>query len=170
VWGAIVGASFFSLLVIVALYLGHRSSLDIHRRPTELKGKTIAFLGLVCSYMLLLGGLLALLPTVLRSRQAKAELAAVCNLKAITYAENSYASKGRGYGSLDELIDAKLLDSRFTEAAHGYEFTVVSSGREYTAFANPISQSSGHGYSATTDGIVRYSTNAPAGMAGKPVE
>jgi hypothetical protein len=161
------------LFVFAALYLGHRSRLDIHRQPAQLKGKTIAFLGLSLSYALLLGGLLAILPAAFRSRQAKSESAAVCNLMEIADAEASYVSRRRGYASLAELIDAKLLDPKFSAPVEGYQLSVTVSAGVYTASAEQVSTNTGgHGYYVVPDGIVRYSTAmtmAPSGMSGKPV-
>jgi hypothetical protein len=105
---------------------------------------------------------------MLQPRQWKSECAAVAYLERIVHAETAYVSKERRYASVSDLIEAKLLDPRFNAPLQGYEFSVVWSRSEYTASAVPVSgNSSRHGYYATKDGVVRFSTS---GVSGKPVQ
>ena len=123
------------------------------------------------------------IPSLLRSRQAANESAAVANLRTINTAEVTYlSSAGGNYGSIPELITAGLLDSRFTGPVSGYSFTVTASSSDYTANAAPTSANSGrYGYYATPDAVVRYSTATtgcggpggncfPTGQSGNPVQ
>ena len=57
------------------------------------------------------------IPSLLRSRQAANESAAVSNIRTVNTAEVTYlSSAGGSYGSLPELVTAGLLDSRFNVA------------------------------------------------------
>jgi type IV pilus assembly protein PilA len=115
------------------------------------------------------------IPSLLRSRQAANESAAVANLRTINTAEVTYlSSSGGSYGEIDDLITAGLLDSTFNSVKAGYNFGVTASGSDYTATATPASSNTGrYGYYATPDAVVRYSTVsslAPAGQAGNAVQ
>src|SRR5262245_12905637 len=113
------------------------------------------------------------IPSLLRSRQAANEAAAVANLRTIATAQVTHLSTRSNYGDMRALIQTGLLDSRFLSTVSGYEFVITVSGRRYTATATPTSPNSGrYGYSVTTDGVVRYSNvpgQAPAGQTGSPV-
>jgi len=113
------------------------------------------------------------IPSLLRSRQAANEAAAVANLRTIATAQVTHLSTSSNYGDMRALIQTGLLDSRFLSTVSGYEFVITVSGRRYTATATPTSPNSGrYGYSVTTDGVVRYSNvpgQAPAGQTGSPV-
>src|SRR5215470_13022653 len=71
------------------------------------------------------------IPSLLRSRQAANESAAVSNLRTINTAEVTYlSSAGGSYGTLMDLVTAGLLDTRFNTAAtppgvSGYTFSVT---------------------------------------------
>src|SRR5438552_5387513 len=113
------------------------------------------------------------IPSLLRSRQAANESAAVANLRTVNTAQVTYlSSSGGNFGTLAGLVAAGLLDSTFTAGAPkaGYNFSVVASGSNYTATATPASTNTGRfGYYSTPDAVVRYSTVttlAPAGQAG----
>jgi len=115
------------------------------------------------------------IPSLLRSRQAANESAAVANLRTINTAQVTYLSgSGGNYGSVTNLVTAGLLDSRFSGTVSGYNFTVTASGADYTANATPASTNTGrYGYYSTPDGVVRYATTstlAPAGSTGAPVQ
>src|SRR5262245_5601620 len=114
------------------------------------------------------------IPSLLRSRQAANESAAMANLRTIATAEAAYFSSRGNYGDMAALIQNGLLDSRFLSTVSGYDFAINISGRRYTATATPASPNSGrYGYFVTTDGVVRYSaipTQAPAGQNGNPVQ
>lgn len=115
------------------------------------------------------------IPSLLRSRQAANESAAVANLRTINTAQVTYLSgSGGNYGAVTNLVTAGLLDSRFSGTVSGYNFTVTASGADYTANATPASTNTGrYGYYSTPDGVVRYATTstlAPAGSTGAPVQ
>src|ERR1041385_5714837 len=88
------------------------------------------------------------IPSLLRSRQAANESAAVAELRTINTAQITYLSSAQGnYGDITKLISAGLLDSRFSGQMSGYLFSITSSGADYTATANPASTSNGrYGY------------------------
>ena len=114
------------------------------------------------------------IPSLLRSRQAANESAAVAELRTINTAQITYLSSSQGnYGDKTQLISAGLLDSRFTGVLSGYNFNIVTSGADYTATADPASASNGrYGYYSTPDAVIRYSTVtslAPSGQVGNPV-
>ena len=115
------------------------------------------------------------IPSLLRSRQAANESAAVANLRTINTAQVTYlSSAGGNFGNVNQLISAGLVDTRFTGTVSGYTYTITSSGADYTAFADPASTNTGrYGYYSVPDGVVRYSTQAalaPTGQAGQPVQ
>ena len=114
------------------------------------------------------------IPSLLRSRQAANESAAVAQVRTITTAEVTYlSSSGGNYGTITQLVSAGLLDSGFNSTKGGYNYSVTSSGTDYTISASPASTNNGRfGYYSTPDGVVRYSTTttlAPASQAGNPV-
>jgi prepilin-type N-terminal cleavage/methylation domain-containing protein len=116
------------------------------------------------------------IPSLLRSRQAANESAAVANMRNLNTAEVSYSSTNGTYGAISDLITAKLLDDRYTGSFSGYTFTVALSGgsRNYTAYATGTSpNSSRYDYYSTPDFVIRFSTaasRAPSGMTGDPVQ
>jgi type II secretory pathway pseudopilin PulG len=115
------------------------------------------------------------IPSLLRSRQAANESAAVANLRTINTAEVTYlSSSGGNYGEIGDLVRTGLLDSSFEGTKAGYSFAVQADGTEYTATATPASSNTGRwGYFSTTDAVVRYSTQeylSPTSQAGEPVQ
>ena len=113
------------------------------------------------------------IPSLLRSRQAANESAAVANLRTINTAEVTYlSSSGGNYGDLPALVGAGLLDSTFTAGAKaGYNFNVTASGANYTATAIPASTNTGRfGYMSYPDAVVRYSTHPTTAMVGTAVQ
>jgi type IV pilus assembly protein PilA len=117
------------------------------------------------------------IPSLLRSRQAANESAAVANIRTINTAQVTYLSSNGGlYGNVTNLVSAGLVDSRFSGTVSGYNYTVTlgSGGQDYTADAVPASSNTGrYGYYSLPDAVVRYSTVstlAPAGQAGNPVQ
>lgn len=120
------------------------------------------------------------IPSLLRSRQAANESAAVANLRTVNTAQITYlSSSGGAYGSKTDLISAQLIDTRFNGSVSGYDFTIAASAGDYTATATPNSTNSGrYGYYSTPDAVVRYqtatSTNCnpcfPTGQGGNPVQ
>jgi type II secretory pathway pseudopilin PulG len=106
------------------------------------------------------------IPSLLRSRQAANEAAAVATLRTIATAQVTHMAVSRGaYGSMQALIQTGLLDPRITSSVNGYLFTIEVSGNNYTATATPESPNSGrYTYFVTRDGVVRYREN------GNPVQ
>jgi type II secretory pathway pseudopilin PulG len=127
---------------------------------------TVAFTAIVASVAI---------PSLLRSRQVANETAAVATLRTIASAEVTYMAVSRGgYGNMQALIQAGLLDPRITSSVSGHQFTIEVSGNNYTATATPESPNSGrYSYFVNRDGVVRYSrvpTQAPPGESGNPVQ
>ena len=104
------------------------------------------------------------IPSLLRSRQAANESAAVANLRTINTAEVTYlSSSGGNYGDLNALVSAGLLDDTFigtaTRPKAGYIYSLTATGSDYTAFAEPASPNTGRfAYYSVPDAVVRYST------------
>jgi type IV pilus assembly protein PilA len=114
------------------------------------------------------------IPSLLRSRQAANESAAVAELRTINTAEITYFSGSQGNaGDITQLTAAGLLDTRFGGTMSGYNFAITTAGADYTATATPASASTGrYGYYTTPDAVIRWSTVAtlaPAGQTGNPV-
>ena len=117
------------------------------------------------------------IPSLLRSRQAANETAAVANLRTVDTAETTYASSNSNYyGTVPQLISAGLLDSSFTNTKSGYSYTigVTPDGLNYTAAATAVSPTMGrYDYYALPDYVIRFSsdaTRAPANLAGQSVQ
>lgn len=117
------------------------------------------------------------IPSLLRSRQAANESAAVASVRTITTAEVTYlSSSGGAYGAITDLVTAGLLDAGFNGTKGGYNYSVSTTTpfNDYTVIATPASTNNGrYEYYSTPDGVVRYSTQttlAPAGQAGNPVQ
>ena|SRR5215510_2241274 len=120
------------------------------------------------------------IPSLLRSRQAAQESAAVSQLRTINTAEVTYLSSNAGnYGNIGELITAGLLDGRFATSVSGYTFVVAASGSDYTAVATPTSTNAGRfGYFSLPDAVIRYQTATgttcnpcfPTNQSGAPVQ
>jgi len=113
------------------------------------------------------------IPSLLRSRQAANESAAVANLRTINTAEVTYlSSSGGSYGDLPALVAAGLLDNTFTTGAKaGYNFTVDATGADYTARAWFASSNTGRNqYYSIPDAVVRYGSIAPGHVEGDAVQ
>ena len=115
------------------------------------------------------------IPSLLRSRQAANESAAVASVRTITTAEVTYLSSSGGtYGDVPKLMSAGLLDNGFAGVKGGYQYSITTNGLDYTIWANPASTNNGrYAYYSIPDGVVRYSTQttlAPANQAGNPVQ
>jgi hypothetical protein len=109
-----------------------------------------------------------------RTRQIDNEALAVMNLETLAKAEFVLLNEDGFYGTVDELIRSRFLDSRFASPISGYAYSVVPSQFNFLATASRTSRFNGrYDYFVTGDGIVRYSRNselAPPGRAGLPVE
>ena len=114
------------------------------------------------------------IPSLLRSRQAANESAAVAQVRTITTAEVTYlSSSGGNYGNISMLVSAGLLDSGFNGTKSGYTYGILTNGTDYTINAEPVSTNNGrYAYYSVPDGVVRYATTtteAPTGQSGNPV-
>ena len=113
------------------------------------------------------------IPSLLRSRQAANESAAVANLRTIATAQVTFASSRAGsYGTLTELGTEGLIDSRFTAGAvSGYTFAITSGFGTFSASGTPAGTSGRYNYVSFEDGVVRYGATAPtAAQANQPVQ
>jgi type II secretory pathway pseudopilin PulG len=144
----------------------------------RLKGEGMALAGLITGYISIavipILILMAIaIPSLLRSRQAANESAAIASLRTINSAEAELKSTAGEYGDVNALIRARLLDDSFARSKGGYDFAVMVSGAGYTAEANPTTTNTArYGYTTGPDGVIRYSTNrslAPPGLDGRSV-
>ena len=118
------------------------------------------------------------IPSLLRSRQAANESAAVANLRTINTAQVTYLTSAAGnYGAIGDLITAGLIDTRFsntTTGVSGYAFAITAASGNFTSTASAISTNNGrYAYYSGPDGVVRYTsttTLAPTGQASQPVQ
>src|ERR1051326_1015605 len=136
--------------------------------------KGFSLLELLCVVAIILVVATIAIPSLLRSRQAANESAAVAQVRTITTAEVTYlSSSGGSYGTVSQLVSAGLLDNGFNSTKGGYNYGVTTNGTDYTIGASPASTNNGrYGYYSVPDGVVRYSTTstqAPTNMAGNPV-
>ena len=117
------------------------------------------------------------IPSLLRSRQAAHEAAAVATLRTLNTAEVTYLSTAAGqFGTLTDLINNTLIPPNFVPGpVSGYNFAVTldSTNRDFTITANPASANDGrYSYVIWPDGTVRYqdfASAAPSGAQGQPV-
>jgi prepilin-type N-terminal cleavage/methylation domain-containing protein len=114
------------------------------------------------------------IPSLLHSRQVANESAAVADLRLINTAEITYVTTSGGYfGNITQLISEGLLESRFSGRMSSYNFSISTNGLDYTATADPVSNTQArYGYYSTPEAVIRYSTSmtlAPSGQAGNPV-
>jgi prepilin-type N-terminal cleavage/methylation domain-containing protein len=116
------------------------------------------------------------IPSLLRSRQAANESAAVSNIRGLNTAQLAYSSSNAGvYGSISDLVAAGFVDNRYSTGTSGYTYGMILSGNslDYTSTATAIAPNTGrYDYYSTPDFVIRYSTvstRAPAGLAGEPV-
>lgn len=130
-------------------------------------------------------------PSLLRSRQASNESAAVGDMRAINSAETTYASSNaQQFATLVQLSGAGLVDSRFNAGAgsvtlHGETYSAdgatitdpttsqVVGGAQPGSYGiqTTISGSSArYDYETGVDAVVRYNKNFPSGsQTGAPV-
>jgi len=115
------------------------------------------------------------IPSLLRSRQAANESAAVASLRTVNTSEITYLSSSGGrYGDIPGLVSDGLLGSHFdnNNPVSGYIFTIdlAADGSNYTAWAVPQSSNNGRfEYYTGPDGVVRYSSG-PGVNPGDPVQ
>ena len=117
------------------------------------------------------------IPSLLRSRQAANESAAVANIRTINTAQVTYLASAAGvYGKFSDLVGQGLMDSRWsgtTPTVSGYVFTITpgSPASSYTILASPSGTSGRCSFGSTEDAVVRYSTliTGCLGTAGNPL-
>jgi len=105
------------------------------------------------------------------------ERVAMSTLRTINIAEVEYAtSHGGAWGTLDDLVDAMLLDSRFkqrTVFGYRYDIAFLSDGYLTTATRDVSNCAARWNLFSKPDGIIKYSTDpasAPHGKAGQAVD
>lgn len=129
-------------------------------------------------------------PSLLRSRQASNESAAVGDMRSLNTAEATYSSSNPStYGPFASLVSGGLIDSRFATATtapiHGQTYTEGQAitdptstqvvGGAYPGMYGFLTTVSGNAarydYASGTDAVVRYNTIGPNGTgdALKPV-
>jgi len=165
-WPRRAGCFVFGSPELVVIAVAVLLSWGIQARQWLLIGATVGIVGF--------NTWMSSLETV---RGGSNESAAVANLRTISTAEVTYLSSSGGrYGTIEDLIAARLLDDTFTGTKAGYNYTVTSDATSsgYTAEAVPVSSRTGrYGYYSVPDAVVRYSTDAslaPAGQSGRSVQ
>jgi type IV pilus assembly protein PilA len=139
-------------------------------KPDSKKGFSLLELLIVVAVILVIATIA--IPSLIRSRQSANESSAIANLRTISNAEAAYLSASGGYyGNLADLVNAQVLDDRFTgTSVGGYEYALTGSQFAFTVTATPRSSNMGrYGFYMATDGVIRYSTAftlAPIGQAG----
>ena len=119
------------------------------------------------------------IPSLLRSRQAAHETAAVSTLKNINAAQINYLSTNGTFGDIVALSGAAMIDDRFTTngvLVAGYAYSVYTIGSaDYTISAVVSGTGGRYNYYSGVDYVVRYRDAAagevlPSGIsAGDPV-
>jgi prepilin-type N-terminal cleavage/methylation domain-containing protein len=120
-------------------------------------------------------------PSLLRSRQASNESAAVGDMRSLNTAEATYSSSNPStYGPMASLVGSGLIDSRFvvtTAIIHGQTYAEGKAitdptssqivGGDYPGMYGFLTTVSGNAarydYAAGTDAVVRYNTKGPNG-------
>jgi hypothetical protein len=173
-FGAGAAAGAIGLVGLLFGLLGSMPTILVARRAGEKTAFKIAEVSLAVSFLAIflpvLGAILA--P---RGPRSSNESAAVASLRTINTAQVTYLSSGGGrYGTIQELVDAGLLDGTFKDTRAGYRFEVKLGADDYFAIATPATSKTGkYGYYSTGDAVVRYSTEtglAPRGVSGQPVQ
>ena len=116
--------------------------------------------------------------TVTSTENFNGENTAIAALRTINTAEATYASSHDGaWGSLEELTEATLLDSRFgyPQPIQGYRYSVSIHPGGYVATATRADTNCAARWDlfSKADAIIKYSTDAaraPRGKAGTPVD
>src|SRR5438477_5545093 len=140
------------------MHTGWVSPASERAKMRDNKGFSLLELLIVVAIILIIATIA--IPSLLRSRQAANESAAVAQVRTITTAEVTYLSSSGGtYGTITQLVAAGLLDSGFNATKSGYNYSIATNGLDYTIVADPASTNNGrYGYYSVPDGVVRYST------------
>ena len=118
------------------------------------------------------------IPFAMGREHFQTEPPAVEQLRMINTAEVTYlSSNGGNYGTFEDLVEAELLDSRFTNGQpSGYKYKVVLvSQASYIATATRAGSNCSipWDFFSESDAVVKYSTDAahaPRGMAGMTID
>lgn len=118
------------------------------------------------------------IPSLLRSRQAANESAAVATIRTINTAQVTYLSSSGGvYGDFVNLYSLGLMDGRWsssTNTVSGYVFDITpgTGSGSYTILASPSGTSGRCSFASSEAGVVTYSTAITGcpGTAGNPVQ
>lgn len=119
-----------------------------------------------------------LLISVRHGENFNGEVGAMANLRTINTAEITYSSRHDGaWATLEDLVDAMLLDSRFRaqEPIFGYRYNVSLGDEGYVATAtrDAANCDARWDFFSNTDSRIKYTTDAaraPRGRAGSPVD
>src|SRR5262245_31552771 len=161
----------FGVGAIVGIVLGIVATVKAQRYPAEYGGKVMAIIGIALngfSIVVVLPIALAIaIPNLMLSRMAANEASAIATLRSIGTAEATYQStvtSGRGFGNLDQLIEAGFLP-RGAESKSGYRFEIramedrsrFGSQYRFEAFATPVAyRSTGRrSYYVNQDFVIR---------------
>lgn len=156
-------------------------------KKNRTKGFSLLELLIVVAIILIIATIAV--PSLLRSRQASNESAAVGDMRSLNTAEATYSSSNPStYGPMTSLVGSGLIDSRFQVAPaiiHGQTYaedaaiTDPTSGQTVGGgtpgmygFATTVSGNAArYDYASGTDAVVRYNTIGPNGKtdAKKPV-
>ncbi len=105
------------------------------------------------------------IPSLLRSRQAANETAAVTTLKNINGAQTSYLSTNGTFGSLVNLSASGMLDNRFSANGaliSGYTYSISGGGTgNYSVTATASGTQGRYNYYSGIDYVIRYLSGAP---------
>jgi len=117
-------------------------------------------------------------PNMLDARKYASEAAAVGDLRAIHAAEEIFRTRDleadglRDYGTLDELVDARLLTEGFRTRSHrgGYRFEAEASEFHYSVVARPtVPGTSGDKvYYLDETGVIRFTADGTRPDASSP--
>jgi Zn-dependent protease len=106
------------------------------------------------------------------SLQPKNEANAIANIRKINAAQENYLSSAHRYGSLQELVNARLVDRRLLEQNAGYRLQIETQKDGYMVLASALTFGGRYDYYSFTDAVVRYSSDsrkAPPGLSTAPV-
>ena len=163
--------SFFTLCfligvpgAVVAIILGVCALRRIKRDPGRYGGHGFAVAGIVISSVALVFVLPIVaaiaIPTLLASRRAANEAAAVSTMRKLHAAEATYFSTAGdgGYGTLKQLADNELIPRELTTGEqNGYRFQVVAAGEHFALTARPedYPMSGKRSFYICEDGVIR---------------